>query len=120
MRLQVNGLHLVLTDHLLDHVDRRFRFALDRIESQVSRVAVRLEDIHGNSNGGPKECRVLLKMISGETLVLHENGTNLYDLVDRASEKTKRLVNKRIEKGRTIRRHALPVLADGSAEEEAE
>lgn len=120
MRLQVNGLRINLSDNLLEHIDKRFRFALDRVESRVARVSVRIGDANGKGTGGEKECKVLVKMKSGDDLVLHEKGSDLYDLVDRASEKTKRLVSKKIEKKRTIRRHEQGIISGGLSEEEAE
>jgi ribosomal subunit interface protein len=120
MQLQVNGLHVDLTDTLLDHVDKRFRFALDRVEPRVSRVSVRLADLNGRTNGGPKECKVLVKLNSGDTIVLHEKGTDVFDLVDRASDKTKRLISKKIDKKRTQRRHEEGIPPGDFSEEEAE
>ncbi|MFH1680957.1 MAG: HPF/RaiA family ribosome-associated protein [Candidatus Eisenbacteria bacterium] len=120
MQLQVNGLHVNLSENLLEHIDKRFRFALDRVESRVARVAVRIADLNGKSAGGAKECKVLVKLRTGDDLVLHEKGTELYDLVDRASEKTKRLVSKRIQKKRTIRRQEQTILPGAFSEEEAE
>lgn len=120
MQLQVNGLHVDLSPSLLEHVDKRFHFALDRVEPRISRVSVRLADLNGRTDGGPKECKVLVKLIAGDTIVLHEKGTDLFDLVDRASDKTKRLIAKQIDKKRTLRRHEPGVLAAGAVEEEAE
>lgn len=104
MHLQVNGLNITLTDNLLDHVDKRFRFALDRLEPMVGRVAVRLADQNGPRGGVDKECKVLVMMRNGDTIVLHEKGEEMMNVIDRASDKTKRLINRKIDKKRTKRR----------------
>ncbi|MFH1278575.1 MAG: HPF/RaiA family ribosome-associated protein [Candidatus Eisenbacteria bacterium] len=104
MHLQVNGLNITLTDNLLDHVDKRFRFALDRLEPMVGRISVRLADANGPRGGFDKECKVLVTMRNGDTLVLHEKGEEMMNVIDRASDKTKRLINKKIDKKRTKRR----------------
>jgi len=108
MRLQVNGLNISLTEEILDHVDKRFRFALDRLEPALRRVAIRLCDENGPRGGRDKECRVVASLASGETVVLREKGENLLNVVDRVAEKTKRAVQKRIEKKRAGRRHDSP------------
>jgi len=120
MRLQVNGLNLNLTDNLLDHVDRRFRFALDRMEARVSSVTVRLADENGPRGGRDKQCRVLVTMTTGETIVLNEKGDDIHRVVDRASEKTKRLVNKRIDKKRNKRRKDMRIATGTDGPDEAE
>jgi ribosome-associated translation inhibitor RaiA len=99
-------------------VDRRFRFALDRVESLVDRVSVRLGDNNGPRGGRDKECKVLLALSSGETIVLREKGANLLNTIDRASDKMKRLVKKRIDKKRNRRRYDFepPTGTDGDEE----
>lgn len=125
MHLQVNGLNLTLTENLLGHVDKRFRFALDRLEPLVERVTVRLADTNGPRGGADKECKVQVLMKNGNSIVLHEKGGEILSVIDRASDKTKRLVNKRIEKKRAKRRkeaHAATgtngVVAEAEDEEE--
>ncbi len=120
MHLQVNGLNISLSDTLLAHVDTRFRFALDRIENQITRVSVRLEDQNGPRGGEDKHCKVIVTLRAGGTVVLNEKGNNFYNVIDRASEKTKRLINKNSEKKRSRRRQEPPVLTGTNGDDEME
>jgi len=116
MHLQVNGLNISLTETLLAHVDKRFRFALDRIEDQITRVSVRLGDNNGPRGGDDKHCKVIVTLRNGGTVILSERGESFYNVIDRASEKTKRLVNKNTEKKRSRRRQE-PMLTGTNGDE---
>jgi len=109
MRLQVTGSNLELTESILEHVDRRFRFALDRLEPEVSRVTVKLGDVNGPKGGVDKQCKVLIKLASGGNLVLRERAEDIYQSVSRASDRVKRLVRRRVDRKKTRRRKAAPM-----------
>ena len=51
MRIDVQGLGFPLTAALLNHTERRLRFALTRTSDRISRVVVRLGDSNGPRGG---------------------------------------------------------------------
>ncbi len=108
MRLQVSGSNVKLDESILDHVDRRFRFALDRLESEVSSVSIKLGDVNGPKGGVDKQCKVLVKLASGGDLVLRERAEDIYLSVSRASDRVQRLVRRRIDRRKTRRRRTAP------------
>jgi putative sigma-54 modulation protein len=118
MRLQVSGSNVKLDESLLDHVDRRFRFALDRLESEVSSVLIKLGDVNGPKGGVDKQCKVLVKLASGGNLVLRERSEDVYQSVSRASDRVKRLVRRRIDRRKSRRRRAPQPSPTGTDETE--
>jgi ribosome hibernation promoting factor len=89
MHLDIRGRNLRLTPALLDHVDRRLRFALGRFTARLSRVAVRVGDVNGPRGGVDKRCWIHLEL-GGKVLTIEEVDADLYVAIDRASERAGR------------------------------
>jgi putative sigma-54 modulation protein len=95
MQLDIRGRNLRLTPALLDHVDRRIRFALGRFATRLSRVAVRIGDVNGPRGGVDKRCWIHLEL-GGKTLTIEEIDADLYVAIDRASERAGRATERAI------------------------
>ena len=95
MQLDIRGRNLRLTPSLLDHVDRRLRFALGRFAARLSRVAVRLGDVNGPRGGIDKRCCIHLEL-RGKALTIEEVDADLYVANDRASERAGRATERAI------------------------
>jgi len=90
MQLDIRGRNLRLTPALLDHVDRRIRFALGRFAARLSRVAIRVADVNGPRGGIDKRCWIHLELGGRRALTIEEVDADLYVAIDRASERAGR------------------------------
>lgn len=84
MQLDIRGRNLRLTPALLDHVERRLRFALGRFAARLVRVAVRVDDVNGPRGGADKRCKIHLDL-AGRSLTVEEIDADLYAAIDRAA-----------------------------------
>lgn len=100
MQLHIRGRNLQLTPALLEHVDKRLRFALGRFAARLSRVAVRVSDVNGPRGGVDKRCWIRLDL-GGKALTIDEIDANLYAAIDRASERAGRATERALNRLRT-------------------
>ena len=90
MRIEIQGLGFPLTAALLDHTERRLRFALTRTRDRIKRVVVRLGDINGPRAGEDKFCRIQVVLDGAPSLLIEDAGADLYAVIDRAAERAGR------------------------------
>jgi ribosome-associated translation inhibitor RaiA len=100
MRIDVQGLGFPLTAALLNHTERRLRFALTRTSDRIMRVVVRLGDANGPRGGEDKFCRMQIYLQRAAPVLIEDAGVDLYAVIDRVAERAGRSVAKRI-----VRRH---------------
>jgi ribosomal subunit interface protein len=95
MKLDIRGRNLRLTPALLDHVERRVRFAMGRFSTRLGRVAVRVDELDGA--GGPldKRCQIHLEL-GPRAVNIEEVDADLYVAIDRATERAGRATERAI------------------------
>jgi len=98
MRIDVQGLGFPLTAALLNHTERRLRFALTRTSDRISRVVVRLGDANGPRGGEDKFCRMQIHLERAAPVLIEDAGDDLYAVIDRVAERAGRNVAKRIDR----------------------
>ena len=98
MRIDIQGLGFALTAPLLDHTERRLRFALTRTRNRIKRVVVRLGNTHGTRGGEDKFCRMQVFLNHAPPVLIEDIGTDLYAVIDRVAERVGRNVVKRIDR----------------------
>ena len=98
MRIDIQGLGFALTAPLLDHTERRLRFALTRTSDRIKRVVVRLGDTNGSRGGEDKFCRMQVFLHHAQPVLIEDVGTDLYAVIDRVAERIGRNVVKRIDR----------------------
>jgi ribosome-associated translation inhibitor RaiA len=105
LRIDIQGRGFSLTAPLLDHTQRRLRFALSRSGDRIRRVAVRLVDTNGPRGGADKFCRMQVYLEHAPPVLIEDTGTDLYAVIDRVAERAGRNVAKHIDQ---LRENARP------------
>ena len=98
MRIDIQGRGFSLTTPLLDHTERRLRFAFTRTGDQIKRVVVRLGDTNGPRGGEDKFCRMQVYLEHAPPVLIEDRGADLYAVIDRVAERAGRNVAKRVER----------------------
>ena len=99
MRIEIRGVAIPIAAALLDHTERRLRFALTRTSARIKRVVVRLGDANGPRGGGDdKFCRIQVVMERAPPILIEDTGADLHAVIDRAAERAGRVVAKHIDR----------------------
>ena len=98
MRIDIQARGFPLTAPLLDHTERRLRFALTRTSDQIKRVVVRLGDTNGPRGGEDKFCKIQVVLEHAPPVLIEDAGTDLYAVIDRVAERAGRNVAKRVDR----------------------
>lgn len=99
MRIDIQAKGFELTNALRTHAQRRLQFALDWAGRDVRNVNVRLSDINGPRGGNDKRCAIQISL-GAQDLVVEDTEADLYVAIDRAVERSKRALSKRIARSR--------------------
>lgn len=97
MKLNIRSHGFSLTQALVQHVQKRFTTALRHGGEVIADVTVRLRDVNGPRRGGvDKRCAVEIHLAHGGPTLIHQTDDNLYAAIDRAADRSKRAILKRI------------------------
>lgn len=110
MRIDIKSSGFPLTKALVDYAERRLRFALTRHSDRITRIALLMGDSNGPRGGNDKFCRIRVLLKNAPGLLIEDNGSELYAVIDRAVERAGQNVAKRIDRLRTNLRHTGPKL----------
>ncbi len=108
MRIDIQGREFPLTAPLIEHTERRLRFALTRTSGRIRRVVVRLGDANGPRGGEDKFCKIQVFLENSPLVLIEDAGADLYAVIDRAAERAGYNVAKRIDRSRANVRLATP------------
>lgn len=103
MNIQIHAKDFPMTDALREHVVRRLTYALNHGQDVLSRAVVRLSDVNGNRGGVDKSCSIELRLKGAADVIVEDVQDDLYVAIDRASERTGRLLDRRLDQ---LREHA--------------
>lgn len=95
MRIDIQGRGFSLTAPLLDHTQRRLRFALTRSSDRIKRVVVRLGNTNGARGGTDMFCRIQVVLVHAPPVLIEDASTDLYAAIDRVAERAGRIVARR-------------------------
>ena len=98
MRIDIEGSGFPITTALMDHTERRLRFALTRSSDRLVRVAVLVGDSNGPRGGEDKFCRIQIQLKRAPQVLIEDNGAELYAVIDRAAARAGRNVAKRVDR----------------------
>jgi ribosome-associated translation inhibitor RaiA len=103
VRIEVRGRAGLLSDPLRAHAERRLRFAVGRFASRVEKLTVRVDDVNGPRGGVDKECVIVASLVPSGGVKVEERDLDLYQAVDRATDRLGRSVAREVQRRRELR-----------------
>lgn len=100
MRIDIQGLGFPLTAPLLEHTERRLRFALTRTSARIKRVTVRLGNTNRPRGGGDKFCRIQVVLDGAQPVLIEDSGADLYAVINRAADRAGSNVTQSVDRWR--------------------
>lgn len=98
MQIEICGRDIKVSERLRDYIERRVRFALERLARPIRRVRVQLRDLNGPRGGVDKSCQVRIALAPAATLVVEHRSATAYAAVDSALDKAAISIVRRIRK----------------------
>lgn len=87
MQIQIQTAAFPSQDTSRQSIEQRVRFALRRLQHQVSLARVRLSDINGPRGGIDKECQLILKQAGPGQVVVKTLGESYIHALDAALQR---------------------------------
>jgi putative sigma-54 modulation protein len=103
MRLEIRSQGFVLTEAIRAYIRRRMEFAVDRFAGRIPSLSVRIADLNGPRGSQKKRCMVELTLVPVGKVVIDEKGSDVYALVDKASDRLGTSIGRLINKSRPRR-----------------
>ena len=103
MRLDIRIQKVDLPKEVNRYIERRLRFCLGRFETRIRRVSVRIFDINGPRGGADKRCRVTVRLIPSDVIVVQEVNADLFAAIDRAAERAGQTLARKLHRARDLR-----------------
>jgi putative sigma-54 modulation protein len=100
MRLEMRGVNFELADALVDHIERRLRFALGRFAARINRLTVHLTDVNGPRGGIDKRCRIAVALVPRGMVMIEGSGQDPFALISDAAKRARRSVRRALERRR--------------------
>ena len=112
MQIDIQTRNFSLTDALRSHAERRLRFALTCCDDHIQRVVMRLSDINGPRGGVNKCCHLQVVLAGLLDVVVEDIEADLYVAIDRAADRARRTVIRKIDRQQTLLRQSRPLVSD--------
>jgi putative sigma-54 modulation protein len=101
MQVAVHTDRRIISENHLEVLHTRLEFALSRFEAQLGRIAVYLSDLNGDKGGIDKQCKVIIPLRRGKSIVMEDRDSNWLALFDRIAERVGYNVSKEIDRRRS-------------------
>ena len=98
MQIDICGRQVKISERLRDYIQRRVRFALERLAHPIRKVRVQLRDLNGPRGVVDKSCQVTVAVAPAATLVVEQRSASGYAAVDSALDKTAMAMVRRIQR----------------------
>lgn len=98
MKIEMRGHGMELSRELREHVEQRFRYALDRFGERLRRVRVLLEDVNGPRGGEDVHCTIRVTVQGQPELVLREVQDDPFAAIARAADRVSHAIARRLER----------------------
>lgn len=100
MKLDIRRQSIEIDHNVRGHIERRLHFALGRFGTRIHRVAVYLADLNGPKGGVDKGCRIVARLPHSGEVIVEDRDANLTELIDRASDRLARSIQRTLERKR--------------------
>ena len=112
MQIDIQSRGFSLTNSLSGYSQKRINFAMACISGHVKRVAMRLSDVNGPRGGADKSCRIHVAMSGMPDVVLEDREVDMYAAIDRAVDRAKRTVARKVDRQKTLQKQYKPFVFD--------
>ena len=112
MQIDIQTRGFSLTDALYSYSQRRVLGAMAYISGHVNRVFIRLSDINGPRGGADKCCRIQIALAGIPAVVVEDTEVNMYDAIDRAVDRARRTVVRKVDRQLTLHKQREPLVFD--------
>lgn len=102
MQIDIQSLGFSLTPALSDYAGKRIDYSLSFASDRVTRLVMRLSDINGRRGGNDKRCLLELRLKGASDIVIEDVEEDLYAAIDRATERARRALVRRLEQAREV------------------
>ncbi len=98
MRTAIQVRNSDLTNDLREYVEHRLAFALSQFPEHIRGVVVVLSGINGPKGGIDKRCSLRVRLIGRSDFVIEETEADFHVAVDRAADRAKRTLGRRLQR----------------------
>ena len=112
MQIDIQSRGFSLTDSLLSYAQRRLLFALSYCSGHINRIVIRLSDVNGPRGGADKRCHIQVALVGIPDVVVEDTEVDMYAAIDRAIDRTRRTVVRKVDRQLTLIRQREPFLLD--------
>jgi len=109
MHIDIQSRGFSLTRALLKYAERRLLFSMSYCNNHINRVVVRLSDINGPRGGADKRCHLQVVMPGLPDVIVEDTEVDLYAAIDRAIDRARRTVARKIDRQQTLLRYSRPL-----------
>ncbi len=96
MNVKIQARGFELTEALQEYAQRRVDFALSWYRAEIQSLEIRLSDVNGPKGGRDKRCAIQLRLRGEPSLRVDDVETNMYAAIDRAVDRCKRTLARRV------------------------
>ena len=100
MEISIRSREIEHSANLIDEVQQKIGFAVDRHRSRISRISVYLADINGPRGGIDKVCQMIAFVRGADPVMIVERGEAVQAVVNRAARRLGYCIGRRIHRKR--------------------
>lgn len=104
MRIQVSARRLDTSGRLRAHAERLLRSKLGRFSSRIMDAPVMITKLNRSDGRFDTRCRIQVRIRGLTQIIVEEVGKDPYIAVDRAADKVRRAVVRKLDRARDSRR----------------
>lgn len=112
MQIDIQSRGFSLTNALLGYSQRRVHFAMAYISGHINRVVIRLSDVNGPRGGADKCCHIHVGLAGIPDVVVEDTEVDMYAAIDRAIDRARRTVARKVDRQLTLHRQREPLVYD--------